>query len=361
MSSTVVIIAVVVVIVIVGAYYYNNSKQSPVVSDPASSPSQSPYSTAAPLIQVATLAPYTQVPTAAPFVQATVAPYTQVPTAAPFVQATLAPYTQVPTAAPFVQATMAPFVPITPTATPLITIAPTPAAAFIQQTLAPTTSVTIAVTPSPVTSTEDPIEGNWDSYVWSGNQLGPVTISFIGTKDGTNSYYIDGDKLTSGNYSDDMRYLAIDTNTLSATLTGRTDLLSGKGNVMMVGKKAAKIGTTDSYVNLSRPVTAPVDPSDPIAGAWTSYTMAGNQLGPVTIVSTGGQNGVNTYLIQGDKLNQFGDGYKMLAVNPAKMTATLTGRTDLLQDAQITVLGQKPRAIKIGTSANYVNLTRPSR
>jgi hypothetical protein len=212
----------------------------------------------------------------------------------------------------------------------------------------PTTLAPI-VTPA---DSNDPIVGNWDSYVSSGAQLGPVTLSFIGGKNGINNYYIDGDKLSG--YGEDMKMLAVNPVTLTATLTGRSDLLTGEGNIMMSGGKAFKIGTSDNYVNLSRTSSPSTNSTDPIVGTWTTCTMSGNQLGPVTIMSTGGKDGLNTYYIDGDLLKQFGDGYKMLTVNSKTLTATLTGRPDIMKDASVMMSGGK--AFKI--ASDYLNLSR---
>ena len=330
-----VLIGGLIVLVCVLYYFYAKSKNA------NSSNSQANSQTNVPTISINKVVPSTTTPTSIPFVTLTSVPLAT-PSSAPFVAATLAPFVT-PSSEPLATPTSANFSEAN-TPVPYSTQA---VVAFLTTPL-PTTLAPI-ITPA---DSNDPIVGNWDSYVSSGAQLGPVTLLFIGGKNGINNYYIDGDKLSGS--GDDMKMLAVNPVTLTATLTGRSDLLTGEGNIMMSGGKAFKIGTSDNYVNLSRAAIAPVNSTDPIVGNWDSYVSSGAQLGPVTITSTGGKDGLNTYYIDGDLLKTFGDGYKMLTVNPKTLTATLTGRSDIMKDASVMMSGGK--AFKI--ASDYLNLSR---
>jgi hypothetical protein len=215
--------------------------------------------------------------------------------------------------------------------------------------------VNLSRTSSPSTNSTDPIVGTWTTCTMSGNQLGPVTIMSTGGKDGLNTYYIDGDLLKQ--FGDGYKMLTVNSKTLTATLTGRPDIMKD-ASVMMSGGKAFKIAS--DYLNLSREAIAPANSTDPIVGTWPTYTMTGNQLGPVTITSTGGKDGINTYFMDGDVLKQFGDDYKILQVDTTQSppTATMPKRPDLMKDAPVIILGTN-KAVRI--SSTYITLSRPSR
>lgn len=352
-----VLIAGLIVVVCVVYYFYTQSKSKSSASSNANANANANVNvsqTSQPAISINKVVP-TSLPTSAPTFEVTPAATFSVPTSIPFVTLTAAPLAT-PSAAPFVEPTVAPFV--TPSSAPLVL--PTSASFSADNTPVPystqavvaflttplPTTVVPVVTPSPTTlapttpaptpESNDPIVGNWDSFISTGAQLGPVTISFYGGDNGINNYYIEGDKIL----NDDLRYLSVNPLTLTASLTKRPDLLKGEGNIMMYRGKAFKIGTTDNYVNLSRPPTViPANSTDPIEGTWPNYIMSGNK-GPVTIINTGGKDGMNTYYIIGDALKELGDGYKMLTVNPKTLTATL-GRSDIMKNVGVSTSGGK--------------------
>jgi hypothetical protein len=155
------------------------------------------------------------------------------------------------------------------------------------------------ITTSPVTT--DPYEGTWVSYIYAGNEYGPITILSMGQP---NTYYIYGGSFTNDNY----RVLSVDPNTLSFSLP--LIGMNNFGKALMYGGKAIKIIGQQVSLNRSNQlptITTPPVTTDPYEGTWVSYKDGNTEYGPVTILSTGEQY---TYYIYGGNVPN--DNYRIL-------------------------------------------------
>jgi hypothetical protein len=195
----------------------------------------------------------------------------------------------------------------------------------IPTTSVPTTSVPTTSAPTkPVPTTPLPtnypyssltraFEGTWISYNYGGNEFGPINIRAIGE----NKFYISG-----GNniYSDNLRVLTVDPNTLMCSLPERS-MSNNFGTALIYGNKVIKIhgnkGITFTRSNDIPNVTVSPTSKDPFEGVWMSYKVSGNEYGPVTILSTGG----NSYYIYGENISS--DSLRVLTVDPITLSCSL--------------------------------------
>jgi hypothetical protein len=212
--------------------------------------------------------------------------YKSTPTPIPITPIPTTPTRTPTTPTPTTPTTPAPTTPIptTPIPTTIVTYSPSVNYTF------PTNAPSVIYTAPPSSPLSQKFEGTWNSFIYSGNEFGPVTI----LSKGENNFYILGEKVPS-----DLTSLTVDPNTLLCSFKYNSNF----GTALIYGGKALKILSYDGNIYFERSNNTPlltISPmsKDPFEGTWFSFKFRNKEYGPVTILSQGN----NSYYISGENI-----------------------------------------------------------